>query len=305
MNYSTVCFLLQTKLCIGIVLVATILQQPCHGEPQKLTSDYNNTSKPDEKPIVNKADVMQQWMEIWERNLAVWTNQPRGYVTCNPLRIERLLAGQTNTVLAVQLTNAWERLQLACTNKPIKLNEYIGQTLKEKGGPKGDQAQFAQNFLTMLTCLPLAPLMPPCIGVDPDYRRSDVLKWYLMKEAITAAPYLIESGDTLLDMASLIGDFRANAIKNFNFNIGRLFIQNYPANDRERIRLIYNWNIAMLSYQRSIESLLWQWSTCYEWNIRNIASKLPPEKRKVFLDEIARRAKSDAKEIELLNKPLL
>ena len=213
MSYSAACFLLKTKLCIVIVLAATLLQQTCHGEMPSKTAADKSYPKTNEIPTVNISDVTSQRLKTWERNLAVWTNRPRGYVTCNPRRIERLLAGQTNNLLAVQLTNAWERLQLACTNKPIKLNEYIGQTLKEKGGPKGDQAQFAQNFLTMLTCLPLAPLMPPCIGVDPDYRRSDVLKWYLMKEAITAAPYLIESGDTLLDMASLIGDFSSKIIQ--------------------------------------------------------------------------------------------
>lgn len=305
MSYSTANFLLQRKLCIVIVLAATILQQTCYGEfPNQNTSDQSY-SKTNTIPNDNISDDMSQRLKTWERNLAVWTNQPRGYATCNPQRIQALLAGQTNAALVVQLTNAWERLQLACTNQPIKLNEYISQTLKEKGGPKGEQALFAQNFFTMLTCLPLTPLMPPCIGIDPDYHRSDVLKWYLMKEAIFAAPYLIESGDTFLDMASLIGDLKANVSPNVNVDIPKLFILNFPTEDRERIRLLYRWNIAMISYQRSLESVVWHWSYYVGGHIRTFASTLPPDRRKAFLDEIARRAKSDAKEIELLNKPLL
>ncbi|MEI7948069.1 MAG: hypothetical protein WCJ02_15315 [bacterium] len=251
----------------------------------------------------HEAHPGKQNISEWKRDQAAWASRPRGYFVCAPSAIKTLVNSQQNKDEVIWLENQWNQLQAAWTNQPIKFKSFALNAVKSvtNDNSGGVAQQRKAHLFTMVTCLPI-PSFNHTNEISSDFYFN--LKWNTLDQMLRDTPSLDNTSSIWMDFAWLLGDVRSNIIEGYKCNNGINGV--FGLSDEQRIYVLdlQNWTADMGIYQMTLEMTCRLWTQCKIVEIREFASKLPPEKRKVFLDEIARRAKSDAKEIELLNKPL-
>jgi hypothetical protein len=269
-------------------------------------------------PVVNK----------WLQQQTKWNSQPRGFPVSCPASIQPLFATQMNKSEVILLSNVWVQLQVVWTNQPRKFKECamgIARSLANKTNEIASVERLLEYETSLSIYRPIVPkdivstqrvqalfamvtdLSIPkfCVQKKDDSNLFLMVKWNTMNWLHSYIPCLRNSQNTWVDCANFIGDVRANIVQEYDAVRMNISVFDVPYEKRDYILSLKDWSLAMNEYQDQLIQTSNRWTRYTLELVREFASKLPPEKRKVFLDEIARRAKSDAKEIELLNKPLL
>lgn len=239
----------------------------------------------------------------WKRDQATWASHPRGYFACNSSVIQDIINSQQNSDDVIWITNQWIQLQIAWTNQPKKFKSFALSIVKSvtTDNPEVITHQRKCHLFSMITCLPIPPFNHTN-EISSDFYLN--LKWNTLDQILRETPVLTNTASVWKDLAMLLGDVRSNIIDGYKCNNRINSVLGLSDEQRTCVLDLQSWTADMGIYQMTLEMTCRLWAQCKIDEIRSFASKLPADRRKAFLDEIARRAKSDTKEIELLNKPL-
>jgi len=205
------------------------------------------------------------------------------------------------TWTSAQITNALREIEVSWEKSPRECSKMVSRILRAKP----DEPHALKILFTGVSKLPVPSAEE---NRATNWEKDPLFFKWVMLTALMDNSCLHDDPKTWQGMASMVGWVRPQIIPNYQQQMtyrqppGLLLAQ--TEQERQDILREYTQKSAMDNCQRQMRDIVVRWSHSPLIRIRTLASKMPSDERKQFLDKIKALARSGTDEATYLDLPI-